>query len=156
MAVRLNRLGRAGVVAAATAFGAGWLLLGTIGGTGHDQFGRYSSGALLAPAIRAELAKLPSDAPFYSVEALDHTLPFYVRHTTIMVAREDELSFGISVEPSKWIPTVDQWIARWKADRYALALMSPERYRQLAEQGLPMQVIAQDNRRVVVAKPPQP
>jgi 4-amino-4-deoxy-L-arabinose transferase-like glycosyltransferase len=156
VAVRLNRLGRAGIVAAATAFGAGWLLLGTIGGTGHDQFGRYSSGALLAPAIRAELAKLPPDTPFYSIEALDHTLPFYVRHTTIMVARQDELAFGISVEPDKWIPTVDQWIARWKTDRYALALMSPERYRQLAEQGLPMQVVAEDNRRVVVAKPPQP
>ncbi|WP_323118779.1 glycosyltransferase family 39 protein [Burkholderia alba] len=153
VAVWLNRRGRAGIAIAATAFGAGWLLLGTIGGTGHDAFGRYSSGALLAPAIRAELAKLPPDTPFYSVEALDHTLPFYMRHTTIMVARKDELSFGISMEPDKWVPTVDAWVERWKADRYALALMSPDHYRQFVAQGLPMKVLAQDNRRVIVEKP---
>ncbi|KVE33026.1 glycosyltransferase family 39 protein [Burkholderia sp. TSV86] len=150
-ALWLNRRGQAGIAAAA--FAAGWLLLGTIGGTGHDAFGRYSSGALLAPAIRAQLAKLPPDTPFYSVEMLDHTLPFYMRHTTIMVARQDELAFGISVEPDKWIPTVDAWEKRWRAERYALALMSPSRYAQLEQAGLPMRVIARDNRRVVVEKP---
>ncbi|WP_048813638.1 glycosyltransferase family 39 protein [Burkholderia mallei] len=153
VAVWLNRRGRAGVAAAAVAFGAGWLLLGTIGGTGHDAFGRYSSGALLAPAIREELAKLPPDTPFYSVETLDHTLPFYVGHTMIMVERKDELTFGISVEPNKWVPTVAEWEQRWRADRHALALMSPDRYKQLSEAGLPMRVVARDNRRVVVEKP---
>lgn len=63
----LNRHARTGVTAAITAFGAGWLAFATIGGTGHDEFGRYSSGALLAPAVRAELAKLPADTPFYSI-----------------------------------------------------------------------------------------
>ncbi|SMF98012.1 glycosyltransferase family 39 protein [Burkholderia singularis] len=152
VALWLNRRSQTGIAAAA-AFAAGWLLLGTIGGTGHDAFGRYSSGALLAPAIRAQLAKLPPDTPFYSVEMLDHTLPFYMRHTTIMVARQDELAFGISVEPDKWIPTVDAWENRWRAERYALALMSPSRYAQLEQAGLPMRVIARDNRRVVVEKP---
>lgn len=153
VAVWLNRRSRAGGAAAAVAFGAGWLLLGTIGGTGHDAFGRYSSGALLAPAIREELAKLPPDTPFYSVETLDHTLPFYVGHTMIMVERKDELTFGISVEPNKWVPTVAEWEQRWRADRHALALMSPDRYKQLSEAGLPMRVVARDNRRVVVEKP---
>ncbi len=153
VAVRLSRRAGGGIVGALTAFGAAWLLFGTIGGTGHDEFGRYSSGALLAPPVRAELAKLPADTPFYAVETLDHTFPFYARHTTIMVAREDELAFGISMEPGKWIPTVDEWVARWKADRYALAIMPPGRYAALAAQGLPMKVIARDNRRVIVEKP---
>ncbi|MBN3819824.1 4-amino-4-deoxy-L-arabinose transferase, partial [Paraburkholderia sp. Se-20369] len=129
------------------------LAFGTIGGTGHDEFGRYSSGALLAPAVRAELAKLPADTPFYSIEMLDHTFPFYAGHTTIMVARQDELSFGISVEPDKWIPTVDQWIARWKQERYALAIMPTGQYDALVKQGVPMRLIARDNRRVIVEKP---
>ncbi|OMG74517.1 glycosyltransferase family 39 protein [Burkholderia ubonensis] len=149
----LNRHASAGVAAAITAFGAAWLAFGTIGGTGHDEFGRYSSGALLAPAVRAELAKLPADTPFYSVEMLDHTFPFYAGHTTIMVARTDELAFGISVEPDKWIPTVDEWIARWNKERYALAIMPVNRYDDLAKAGLPMRVIARDNRRVIVEKP---
>ncbi|CAG9247363.1 Polymyxin resistance protein ArnT, undecaprenyl phosphate-alpha-L-Ara4N transferase; Melittin resistance protein PqaB [Burkholderia diffusa] len=147
----LNR--RVGVAAAITAFGAAWLAFGTIGGTGHDEFGRYSSGALLAPAVRAELAKLPPDTPFYSIEMLDHTFPFYMGHTTIMVQRRDELAFGISVEPNKWIPTVDQWIERWKQETHALAIMPPGQYDTLVKQGVPMRVIARDNRRVIVEKP---
>ncbi|KWF63617.1 glycosyltransferase family 39 protein [Burkholderia multivorans] len=147
----LNR--RVGVTAALAAFGAAWLMFGTIGGTGHDEFGRYSSGALLAPAVRAELAKLPPDTPFYSIEMLDHTFPFYVGHTTIMVHRQDELAFGISVEPNKWVPTVDEWIARWKQDTHALAIMPPGEYDALVKQQVPMRVIARDNRRVIVEKP---
>ncbi|WP_175817483.1 glycosyltransferase family 39 protein [Burkholderia diffusa] len=147
----LNR--RVGVAAAITAFGAAWLAFGTIGGTGHDEFGRYSSGALLAPAVRAELAKLPPDTPFYSIEMLDHTFPFYMGHTTIMVQRQDELAFGISVEPNKWIPTVDQWIERWKQETHALAIMPPGQYDTLVKQGVAMRVIARDNRRVIVEKP---
>ncbi|KAF1029320.1 MAG: Undecaprenyl phosphate-alpha-4-amino-4-deoxy-L-arabinose arabinosyl transferase [Burkholderia plantarii] len=152
-AIWLNRRGRAGIAATALVFGTGWLLIGTIGGTGHDEFGRYSSGALLAPALRAELARLPADTPFYSVQMLDHTLPFYVRHTTTMVAYQDELTFGISIQPEKWIPTVEQWEARWRAEPDALAVMPPARYEQFAQQGLPMKVIARDNRRVIVEKP---
>ncbi|MDN7943447.1 glycosyltransferase family 39 protein [Burkholderia multivorans] len=151
VAAWLNR--RTGVTAALAAFGAAWLIFGTIGGTGHDEFGRYSSGALLAPAVRAELAKLPPDTPFYSIEMLDHTFPFYVGHTTIMVHRQDELAFGISVEPNKWVPTVDGWIARWKQDTHALAIMPPGEYDALVKQQVPMRVIARDNRRVIVEKP---
>ncbi|NTX24713.1 4-amino-4-deoxy-L-arabinose transferase, partial [Burkholderia cepacia] len=117
------------------------------------EFGRYSSGALLAPTVRAELAKLPPDTPFYSIEMLDHTFPFYMGHTTIMVQRQDELGFGISMEPNKWIPTVDEWITRWKQETHALAIMPPGQYDALVTQGVPMRVIARDNRRVIVEKP---
>ncbi|MDN7488102.1 glycosyltransferase family 39 protein [Burkholderia sp. AU45274] len=147
----LNR--RADAAAALAAFGAAWLAFGTIGGTGHDEFGRYSSGALLAPTVRAELAKLPADTPFYSIEMLDHTFPFYMGHTTIMVQRQDELAFGISMEPNKWIPTVDEWITRWKQETHALAIMPPGEYDNLVKQGVPMRVVARDNRRVIVEKP---
>jgi hypothetical protein len=71
----------------------------------------------------------------------------------IMVAHPDELAFGVSVEPQKWVPTVDAWIERWKAERYALALIPPPTYDRLVKQGVPMQVIARDPRRVVVMKP---
>jgi 4-amino-4-deoxy-L-arabinose transferase-like glycosyltransferase len=155
-ALWLNRRSKAGILGAVASFGAAWLLLGTIAGTGHDVFGRQSSGALLAPAIKAQLAKLPADTPFYSVGVLDHTLPFYVDHTTIMVEHADELTFGVSVEPHKWVPSIDQWIERWKADRYALALIPPSTYDRLLTQGLPMQVVARDSRRVVVMKPLEP
>ena len=152
-ALWLNRHSRAGILGATATFGAAWLLLGTIAGTGHDVFGRLSSGAPLAPAIKAAIARMPPDTPFYSVGVLDHTLPFYVDHTMIMVEHPDELAFGVSVEPQKWVPTVDEWIKRWDADRYALALIPPERYQQLLAEHVPMQVVARDPRRVIVEKP---
>ncbi|MEX3555192.1 MAG: glycosyltransferase family 39 protein [Burkholderia gladioli] len=153
VALWVNRHGKAGIAATAFVFGLAWLLLGTIGGTGHDAFGRYSSGALLAPAIRAEFARLPPDTPFYAVEMLDHTLPFYVSRTTTLVAYQDELSFGISREPQKWVPTIEEWERRWRAEPAAVAVMRPERYEALLKAGLPMKLIARDNRRVVVEKP---
>ena len=152
-ALWLNRHSRAGILGATATFGAAWLLLGTIAGTGHDVFGRLSSGAPLAPAIKAAIARMPPDTPFYSVGVLDHTLPFYVDHTMIMVEHPDELAFGVSVEPQKWVPTVDEWIKRWDADRYALALIPPERYQKLLAEHVPMQVVARDPRRVIVEKP---
>ncbi len=145
-----------GAAAPAIAQGAAWLLLATIAGTGHDVFGTLSSGAPLAPAVRAAIAKLPPDTPFYSVGVLDHTLPFYVRHTMTMVEVTDELAFGIAEEPNKWIPTIADWERRWKADRYALALIPAQRYSELAAQGLPMEVVARDARRVIVEKPGSP
>jgi 4-amino-4-deoxy-L-arabinose transferase-like glycosyltransferase len=152
-AMWLNRHSRAGIVGATAMFGAAWLLLGTIAGTGHDVFGRLSSGAPLAPAIKAAIAKLPPDTPFYSVGVLDHTLPFYVDHTMIMVEHADELAFGVSVEPQKWVPTVAGWLKRWDAERYALALLPPARYDELLAQHVPMQIVARDSRRVIVEKP---
>jgi 4-amino-4-deoxy-L-arabinose transferase-like glycosyltransferase len=139
--------------APAVVFGAGWLLLTTIAGTGHDVFGTVSSGAPLAPAVRAAIAQLPPNTPFYSVGVLDHTMPFYVRHSMIMVQVTDELAFGISEEPNKWVPTVDEWKKRWVASQYALALMPVQRYNELAAAGLPMQVVARDARRVIVERP---
>jgi 4-amino-4-deoxy-L-arabinose transferase-like glycosyltransferase len=153
VALAVLRRTQQGVLPSAVVFGAAWVMLCTIAGTGHDAFGRQSSGALLAPAVKAALARLPADTPFYAVGYLDHTLPFYVGHTTIMVENPDELAFGVSQEPSKWVPTVQDWIARWNADPRALAVMRPDRYAALAAEQVPMRVIARDARRVVVEKP---
>jgi 4-amino-4-deoxy-L-arabinose transferase-like glycosyltransferase len=153
VALTVLRRTQQGMLPSAVVFGAAWVMLCTIAGTGHDAFGRESSGALLAPAVKAALARLPADTPFYAVGYLDHTLPFYVGHTTIMVENPDELAFGVSQEPSKWVPTVQDWIARWNADPRALAVMRPDRYAALAAEQVPMRVIARDARRVVVEKP---
>jgi hypothetical protein len=134
-------------------FATTWFVAITIAGNAHEIFGRHSSGALLAPAIRAELAKLPTNTPFYSVTVLDHTLPFYIRHTMIMVQNPDELRFGVQQEPTKWIPTLADWRNRWQKDRTALALLPPTLYERFVAEHLPMRVIARDARRVIVAKP---
>ncbi|WP_244825203.1 glycosyltransferase family 39 protein [Caballeronia sp. TF1N1] len=146
-------LNRRNVLAGAAGLGAAWLLLGTIAGTGHDVFGTDSSGVKLVPAVKAAMAKLPPGTPFYSIAKLDHTMPFYLDQPMIMVQEADELTFGVQTEPRKWVPSIDQWVKLWDSQPYALALMPPGRYDDLAARRVPMQVIARDARRVIVEKP---
>jgi len=120
----------------------------TVGLVGHDVFGRASSGVGLVPAVQAELKP---GMPLYGVRLLDHTLPFYLQHTLVMVEAPDELAFGTQQEPDKWLPTMAQFRQAWTAGPPALALMSPDTYAELQSAGLPMRPVAQDARRVVVS-----
>ncbi len=120
---------------------------------GHESIGGAASGASLVPAIRAVLK---DDMPIYGVRTLDHTLPFYLRHTTVMVEHPDELEFGTQQEPQKWLPTLDSFIARWREGPPALAIMSADTYRELTTRQVPMHLVAQDQRRIVVANFPVP
>jgi 4-amino-4-deoxy-L-arabinose transferase-like glycosyltransferase len=115
---------------------------------GHESIGGPASGASLVPAIHSVLK---ADMPLYGVRTLDHTLPFYLGHPLVMVEHPDELEFGTTQEPEKWLPTLDAFLARWRAATPAMAVMSPDTYRELTARGVPMHVVAQDLRRIVVA-----
>jgi len=119
----------------------------TIGLVGHETVGRAGSGFdLVAPMQRV----LTPEMPIYSVRMLDHTLPFYLGRTMIMVEAADELEFGTQQEPAKWIPTLDGFKTQWSSGRRAMALMSHDTYDQLHRDNLAMFPVAEDRRRVVV------
>ena len=120
----------------------------TIGLAGHETLGRSISGVDLVAPIKAWLKP---GMPIYSVRLLDHTLPFYLRHTTIMVEAPDELAFGVRQEPDKWIPTLAGFEKVWTSGAPALAIMSHDTYAKLVADRLPMFAVAEDTRRVVVA-----
>ena len=123
------------------------LFLGTtVGLAGHQTLGRSNSGVDLVPAIEAVLTP---QMPIYSVRRLDHTLPFYLRRTMIMVEAPDELAFGVEQEPQKWLPTLAAFSATWTNGPPALALMSRDSYQQLKAQGLPMFDLTGDEKRLV-------
>ncbi|WP_197387736.1 glycosyltransferase family 39 protein [Ralstonia pseudosolanacearum] len=131
------------------AFACGWFLTFTIALLGHEAFGRSMSGIDLVPAVKPWLKP---GVPFYAVERLDHTMPFYLDTPAVMVQEPDELAFGVKHEPAKWIPTTDAFVARWRDGGQAVAMMSAGTYQRLAAQGVPMTVIAQDARRVIVRR----
>ncbi|ABF11449.1 ArnT family glycosyltransferase [Cupriavidus metallidurans] len=152
--VLARRLLRAyGLLPSITAFSLAFFLTCTIALMGHEVMGRRASGVDLVPAIKAVLK---DDMPLYGVGVLDHTLPFYLGHTLVMVAAPDELEFGTQQEPDKWIPTMDGFIAKWRDGQPALGIMSPDTYDSLAANHLPMYVVARDVRRVVVSNFPPP
>ncbi|MDA8259340.1 MAG: glycosyltransferase family 39 protein [Betaproteobacteria bacterium] len=148
LAFRLGRQGRSVAAAFSLAFGGfafgqGFLL-------GHDTLGSVHSAHDVAMAIRPQV---PADVPFFSVDTYDQTLQFYLKRTTTMVAYRDELGFGISQEPHKFIPDVAAFERAWHAAPGAWALMAPALWQEMQKKGLPMIVVIRDTRRVIVRKP---
>ena len=131
-------------------FACGFFLCAIITGTGHETLGRAVSGIDLVERVKASI---PEKVSFYSVRLLDHTVPFYLRRTMIMVESPDELEFGVKQEPELWMPTLDAFITRWQEDQTAYAIMVPEQFDTLKTQGFPMQEVDRDSRRVIVKHP---
>ncbi|QWE02983.1 glycosyltransferase family 39 protein [Polynucleobacter sp. JS-JIR-II-b4] len=131
-------------------FACGFFLCAIIAGTGHETLGRAVSGIDLVERVKASI---PEKVNFYSVRLLDHTVPFYLSRTMIMVESPDELEFGVHQEPELWMPTLDAFITRWQEDQTAYAIMVPEQFDALKTQGFPMQEVDRDSRRVIVKHP---
>lgn len=153
MIVARRLLQTRGLFASITAYALALYLCCTVALLGHEVMGRRASGIDLLPSIRAVLK---DDMPLYGVGVLDHTLPFYLRHTLTMVEHPDELEFGIAQAPDRWIPTMEAFIARWQDGQPAVGIMSPETYDGLRARQVPMYVVARDVRRVVVSNFPPP
>lgn len=116
----------------------------------HDTYGQLKSAAPIAAALRGELTP---DTRVFAVRSYDHTLPFYLRRPVTLVDYEDEFAYGEQREPDRWIPTLEAFVPRWQAAPKAVAYMSNATLQVLRETGLPMRIVFQDARRVVVAKP---
>lgn len=137
-------------LASMTSFASGFFLCALIAGSGHETLGRAVSGIDLVEKVKADI---PEKVNFYSVRILDHTVPFYLGKTMVMVEFPDELEFGVKQEPQLWLPTLDAFIARWTEDQTAYALMVPEQFVQLQNLNVPMQEVGRDSRRVIVKHP---
>jgi len=118
---------------------------------GHRALAPYYSTAKVIAQARAQL---DPGAPFYAVEAYDHTLPWNLRRTVTMVGYKDELAEEISWEPQKFLPDLASFARAWRADRHAGALFKTREFATFRRQyDLPMQIVARDARYTIVRKP---
>ena len=119
---------------------------------GFEVFGRDRAGLDLLPAIEVELTP---QTRIYSVGTYEQSLTFYLRQPVILVDYWDEFTFGLEQEPERSLPSMVTFIARWRHDAQAgvadLAIVSPARYAQMQQDAVPMRVVAQDRRRIVVS-----
>ena len=116
---------------------------------GSDKLSNITSSAGVAQTLSKEFS---AASHIYSVGTYDQTLDYYMHRTVVLVAFEDELAFGLTLEPQDAIATLAAFAPIWQRDMGALALMSPAIYANLAATGLPMRVIFKDSRRVIVAR----
>jgi 4-amino-4-deoxy-L-arabinose transferase-like glycosyltransferase len=138
------------VILAVTSFIAGQCLF-----YGHNPQGRFSAGIDHVPAIKAEISP---DTPLFLVDKYEHALPFYLERTFTLVHQPDEMAFGLKQEPHLWIPTIEEFVETWRKNAHdgkkSLAIMRPHTYEDLKQQGLPMRLIGEDPRRVIVTNDP--
>ncbi|MFN7753508.1 MAG: glycosyltransferase family 39 protein [Pseudomonadota bacterium] len=121
---------------------------------GYDRLSPMTGVYHLVRQAERDLRDAQPDTPFYSVEVYDQTLNFYLRRETTLVAFRDELDFGLGVEPDRWIPTTPLFEERWRRDPLAFAIMPPATFDRLSAQGLPMRLLARDERRALVRTVP--
>ena len=93
------------------------------------------------------------DIPFYSIFDYEQTLPFYLKHTFILVQFEDEMAFGIRQEPQKVIAKFSDFAPAWRAQPKALAIIPAQFFSHLQNLGIEMTEIYRDTQYVVVKKP---
>jgi len=138
----------AAVLALAVAgFGSTQLIL-----AGFESYGRHRAGLDLVPKIAAELSP---ETKIYSVGMYEQSLTYYLRRTVILAEYRDEFSFGLEQQPELALPDVDAFVAQWTRDEAAgvrdVAIMRADIYAKLRQSGVPMRLVAEDTRRVVVA-----
>jgi 4-amino-4-deoxy-L-arabinose transferase-like glycosyltransferase len=133
------------VVALGSLLAAQLVLSGT-----HVVDEHYSSERLIEP-IAGDSLRFPRDPPFYSVASYDQSVPFYLGRSVTLVGYKDELAPGIAAEPDKYVASVDEFLARWRTDADAFAIMTPRLYEKLSGE-LPGRVLARDSRWIVVAR----
>jgi 4-amino-4-deoxy-L-arabinose transferase-like glycosyltransferase len=152
----------AGLVAATVLLRRGrrWLALATIATASvvvidcledaYEHFSPRQSGYEVAQKLKPYLA--PSTR-VYSVKIYDQTLPFYIGRTVKLVDYGDEFETGLKAEPGSHIDKVTEFPAEWLRPGEAVAIMQPSYFEAFQRQGLPMQILHQDPRRVLVRKP---
>ncbi len=88
----------------------------------------------------------------YTIGTYEQSMPFYLRRTMTTVGEtNDELDFGLKQEPNLRIDTLEDFITRWNNGQKAMAIVRPEIYADLLKRGVPMRIVVQDPRRVVIA-----
>jgi len=117
---------------------------------GYEQLSPRQSGKQVAEAMKPWLRP---GTRLYSVNHYDQTVPFYIRRTLTLVNYRDEFETGLEAEPGLALWETDEFPDEWLRPGDALAIMQPGTYQKFRRLGLPMQVLLEDPRRVLVRKP---
>ena len=123
-----------------------------LGIVGYDNFRTTRSSRDILRAAEAVNGPFAADIPFYHVHMHDQTVPFYLGRPTILVSYRDEFALGQDAEPQRGFATDAVWLPVWEGLTQGYALMPARDFERFAAQGVPMRVLARDQRRVIVSR----
>src|SRR5439155_15446702 len=143
---------RKGVLHATIALAFASLVFGTLAMMGYDALGPSTSVRGLVRQITAREGGFANDAPFFSVNMYEQTLPFYLKRPVTVVDFTDELELGQREEPFKALPSQASFRHRWHDLDRGYAIMDYDTYRDCRYRGVPMRELGRDPRRVIVSR----
>jgi 4-amino-4-deoxy-L-arabinose transferase-like glycosyltransferase len=117
-----------------------------------QSYETFSQGKSAADMVAALAPQLPPGTPVFAVRSYDQSLPFYLGRQVTLVDYEDEFAMGERIEPERYIHSLDDFVARWQVLPQAAAYMEFPSFLELRQRGVPMRIVFQDRRRVLVVK----
>jgi 4-amino-4-deoxy-L-arabinose transferase-like glycosyltransferase len=136
------------VTRAAVLLGVGWCLAVLLTMRAATLLAPIYSGADLAAAMSGG----EPGAPIYSVRTYDQSLTFYLRRSVTLVSFRGELEYGLRRAPEREIADVDAFLNVWGSLTQAYATMDKRTYDNFKERNVPMRLIGQNVRQVMVAR----
>ncbi len=121
-----------------------------LGSWGYQSHSTIRSAKKMANTIR--LFSEQEDLKIYAINLFEYSLPYYLQRNINAVGYQGNMEFGIGREPEGWIASEADFMPAWLASSQALAIVSLETYQNWLKQQIPMHIIYQDPRRIVVAK----
>jgi 4-amino-4-deoxy-L-arabinose transferase-like glycosyltransferase len=111
----------------------------------------FSSKDLVDKALD-EIGDFDPQAPFYSIDMYDQTLPPQLGRTLTMVNYSGELAMGIAMEPKRAVASIEEFRRLWRAHAQAYAIMTLERFEQERSAGTPLSLLAANRKAAIVAR----
>jgi 4-amino-4-deoxy-L-arabinose transferase-like glycosyltransferase len=115
----------------------------------HSTFPPIRNARSLVAAARPSIG---ADTQLFSVNQYRQGVAPYLGRTMRLAMYQGELAFGVGQESAKFIPTLEQFIGEWQVASDAVAFVDPATFRDLAARNVPMRLLTQDARSVVVAR----
>jgi Aminoarabinose transferase C-terminal domain/Dolichyl-phosphate-mannose-protein mannosyltransferase len=134
------------------ALGFGILLSFQMWVTGAESIEDQFSGETLVEDALDKIGDFEPDAPFYSVNMYDQTIPHHIGRTLTVAGFRGELAMGIAQDPEKFVSNVDEFRRRWQSHRQAYAIMPCEQLDAEQIAGTPLQVLSRNHSLVIVAR----
>jgi 4-amino-4-deoxy-L-arabinose transferase-like glycosyltransferase len=103
------------------------------------------------PWVASWQGQIQDHSRIFSINTYDQTLDFYLDRTVTLVNFEDELGFGLKQEPHRSIPDIKDFLNTWGTQPGDIAIFEIGQMAPLKEAGMPMHVLAQSTRHVVVS-----
>ncbi len=120
---------------------------------GHNALAPAQSGQSLAQSFLEAEGHATRQLPFYSIKSFDHTLPFYLRRSFIVVDWRDELELGLNAQPERFIKDEVAFLGLWSTLPKGYAVMEFSVFERLKKSEFTYRLVAKDLRRVIVSRP---